>query len=240
MRVGKKGYQYEWPRPAVTVDVVLFTVAGQLQDLRLQVLLIRRDGEPQRGFWALPGGFVREMEDLPAAAARELEEETGVRGVYLEQVAAVGTPGRDPRGHTVTVVWMGLVAADRHQLAASGDAAAVRWFDASGPEPLPPLAFDHNTLLRQALEHLRRRVGESPLVFELLPRTFTLSELQALYEAILGRELDRRNFRRKLHELNFLKPVSQRRQGAHRPAQLYRFEPGAFRRHTARARQLPF
>jgi 8-oxo-dGTP diphosphatase len=240
MRVGKKRYEYEWPRPAVTVDVVLFTVTGQLQGLRLRVLLIRRDGEPQRGFWALPGGFVRQDEDLPAAAARELAEETGVHDVYLEQVAAVGTPGRDPRGHTVTVVWMGLVAADRHQLAASGDAAAVQWFDVAGPGPLPPLAFDHAELLQQALEHLRRRVGESPLAFELLPQKFTLSELQTLYEAILGRPLDRRNFRRKLHELDFLKPVPGTRQGPHRPAQLYRFEPGAFRRHAARARQLPF
>jgi 8-oxo-dGTP diphosphatase len=224
----------------VTVDVVLFTVTGEQQDLRLQVLLIRRDGEPQRAFWALPGGFVRQNEDLPMAAARELEEETGVREVYLEQVGAVGTPGRDPRGHTVTVVWMALVAADRHRLAASGDAAAAGWFDVAGPGPLPPLAFDHGELFQQALEHLRRQVGESPLAFELLPKTFTLSELQALYEAILGHDLDRRNFRRKVHELDFLKPVAGTRQGAHRPAQLYRFEPDAFRRHTVRARRLPF
>jgi 8-oxo-dGTP diphosphatase len=236
----KKGYEYEWPRPAVTVDMVLFTVTGELQQLRLQVLLIRRDGEPQRGSWALPGGFVREHEDLAAAAARELKEETGVCDVYLEQVGAVGTPGRDPRGHTVTVVYMGLVAADRHRLEASGDAAAARWFDLGGPEPLPPLAFDHSDILQQALEHLRRRVGESPLAFELLPETFTLSELQALYEAILGKEMDRRNFRRKLHELDFLQPVDGTRQGPHRPAQLYRFEPRAFARHTARQRQLPF
>jgi 8-oxo-dGTP diphosphatase len=241
MRVWKKRrYEYEWPRPAVTVDVVLFTVAGELHDLRLRVLLIRRDAEPQRGTWALPGGFVRQDEDLPAAAARELAEETGVRQVYLEQVGAVGTPGRDPRGHTVTVVYMGLVAADRHQLAASGDAAAASWWDVTGPEALPRLAFDHGELLRHALEHLRRRVGESPLAFELLPATFTLSELQALYEAILGRELDRRNFRRKLHELDFLEPVAGTRQGPHRPAQLYRFEAGAFERQLARERQLPF
>jgi 8-oxo-dGTP diphosphatase len=236
----KERYEYEWPRPALTVDMALFTVSGALQQLRLRVLLIRRDGEPYRGRWALPGGFVRENEDLPAAAARELAEETGVRDVYLEQVAAVGTPGRDPRGHTVTVLWMALVAADRHELAASGDAQTACWFDVAGAEPLPPLAFDHAELLRLAGEHLRRRVGESPLAFELLPENFTLSELQALYEAILGRELDRRNFRRKLHELEFLKPVKGTRQGPHRPAQLYRFEAGAFERHTARERQLPF
>jgi 8-oxo-dGTP diphosphatase len=222
----------------VTVDVVLFTVAGGLRDLRLQVLLIRRDGEPQRGSWALPGGFVREHEDLPDAAARELAEETGVRDVYLEQVGAVGTPGRDPRGHTVTVVWIGLVAADRHRLAASGDAAAVSWSDAGSS---PPLAFDHAALLKMALAHLRRRVVEAPLAFELLPDRFTLSELQALYEAILGRGLDRRNFRRKLGQLAFVRAAAgTRREGAHRPARLYRFEPGAFARHCPRGRQLPF
>jgi ADP-ribose pyrophosphatase YjhB (NUDIX family) len=237
----KKKYQYEWPRPAVTVDVVLFTVAGALQDLRLQVLLVRRDGEPQRGWWALPGGFVRENEDLPAAAARELEEETGVADVYLEQVTAVGTPGRDPRGHTVTVVWMGLVKGDRHKLAASGDASECGWFDVAGPGPLPKLAFDHAALLQAALDHLRRRVGEAPLCFELLPDEFTLSELQALLEAILGRTLDRRNFRRKVEEIGILAPVPDaRREGPHRPAQLYRFVPEAFAAHTAKARLLPF
>src|SRR5262249_52704986 len=116
---------YAWPRPAVTVDIVLFTVTGELQDLRLQVLLIQRDREPFLASWALPGGFVREQEDLKAAALRELEEETGVRDVFLEQVTAVGTPGRDPRGHTITVVYVALVPADRHRLAASGDARAA-------------------------------------------------------------------------------------------------------------------
>jgi 8-oxo-dGTP diphosphatase len=237
----KKTYQYEWPRPAVTVDVVLFTVVGALQEMRLQVLLVRRKGEPLRGWWALPGGFVRESEDLPDAAARELKEETGVTGAFLEQVTAVGTPGRDPRGHTVTVVWMGLVPGERHQLTASGDAAAVGWFDVAGPAALPRLAFDHAALLQAGLDHLRRRVSEAPLCFELLPEEFTLSELQALLEAILGRTLDRRNFRRKVEEIGILAPVPDaRREGAHRPAQLYRYVPAAFAAYTAKARLLPF
>src|SRR5438477_219965 len=117
----------------------------------------------------------------------------------------------------------------------------VAWFDVTGPGPLPPLAFDHADLLRAALGHLRDRVGEAPLCFELLPERFTLSELQALLEAILGRELDRRNFRRKVQELGFLEPVSgQRREGAHRPAQLYRFAPQQFDAYLGRRRALPF
>src|SRR4051794_41532192 len=144
---------YEWPRPALTVDIALFTVRGTLNGLRLEVLLIRRGGAPYKGRWALPGGFVREDEDLPDAAARELAEETGVRGAFLEQVGAVGTPGRDPRGHVVTVVWMGLVAGDRHRLSAAGDAAAARWFDVAGPGPLPPPALDHARPLAPAPQH---------------------------------------------------------------------------------------
>jgi 8-oxo-dGTP diphosphatase len=234
-------HTYEWPRPALTVDVALFTVRGTLNGLRLQVLLIRRGQPPFKGRWALPGGFVRPDEDLAAAAARELAEETGIREAVLEQVAAIGTPRRDPRGHTVTVVYVGLVAPDRHTLAATGDSAAAWWFDVNGPEPLPPLAFDHAELLRLSLEYLRRRVGEAPVCFELLPAEFTLSELQVLLEAILGRPLDRRNFRRKVQELGFLEGTGgARREGAHRPAALYRFVPEEFAKRAARERALPF
>jgi len=240
--MARRKYSYQWPRPAVTVDVALFTVAGALQHLRLRALLIQRGEEPWRGGWALPGGFVRENEDLGAAALRELQEETGVTQVFLEQVAAVGTPGRDPRGHVVTVLYMGLVAGDRHQLTSQGDAAAVRWFDVPGPTPLPPLAFDHAELLQKALAHLRRRLDESPtILFELLPERFTLSELQALAEAVLGQDLDRRNFRRKLKERDDLVPAEgTRRQGRHRPAQLYRFVRPQADRHPSRKPSLPF
>lgn len=232
---------YEWPRPAVTVDIVLFTVAGGLHDLRLQVLLVERDAEPFRGWWALPGGFVREEEDLYAAALRETAEETGVSDTFLEQMGTIGTPGRDPRGHVITVVYVALLAADRHQLRPAGDVRRACWYDVAGPAPLPPLAFDHADLLQQALDHLRRRLRETPVCFELLPKQFTLSELQTLCEVILGRPLDRRNFRRRVQELGFLAPVrGTRRLGAHRPAQLYRFIPKAFARHLAQLRTLPF
>jgi 8-oxo-dGTP diphosphatase len=231
-------YTYDWPHPAVAVDIALFTVVGALQSLRLQVLLIARREKPFQGQWALPGGFVRIDEDLPEAALRELAEETGVQEVYLEQVSAVGTPGRDTRERVITIVYVGLVAGDRHQLRPTCDATDARWFDVN---QLPPLAFDHGELLRMALEHLRRRVGEAPVGFELLPETFTLSELQTLMETIIGEPLDRRNFRRKVLELGFLEPVKGRRRiGAHRPAQLYRFVPRAFSKLMGRTRVLPF
>jgi 8-oxo-dGTP diphosphatase len=238
--MAKGKYCYEWPRPGVTVDIALFTVSGALNDLRLQVLLIERDEKPWRGMWALPGGFVRENEDLDAAALRELHEETGIEEATLEQVEAVGTPGRDTRGHIITVVYVGLTEGGRHELKPRGDARAARWFDVSGPVPLPDLAFDHGDLLQRALRHLRRRLGEAPICFELLPETFTLSELQALTEAILGQTLDRRNFRRKVQEQGFITPAQgMRRQGGHRPAQLYRFVPEQFARHPRRPRTMP-
>jgi 8-oxo-dGTP diphosphatase len=138
----------------------------------------------------------------------------------------------------VTVVWVGLVPGDRCALRASGDAARAAWHDVAR---LPPLAFDHQALLEQALEHLRRRLAEAPVCFELLPETFTLSELQALVETILGRPMDRRNFRRKVRELGLVdEAAGVRQEGAHRPAQLFRFVPEAFRRYRSRERELPF
>jgi 8-oxo-dGTP diphosphatase len=228
-------FRYDYPRPAVTVDIALFTVAGTLQHLRLQTLLIQRGEAPFAGMWALPGGFVRENEDLADAAARELAEETGLDDALLEPFAAVGTPGRDPRGHTVTIVHVGLVRGDT-ALHPSGDARAARWWDMTS---LPELAFDHARLLRDALTHLRRRIGEAPLMFALLPETFTLSEFQALLEAILGRPVDRRNFRRRVQELGLVADTGEtRREGAHRPAALYRGVPNAY--DALRERELPF
>jgi 8-oxo-dGTP diphosphatase len=231
-------YTYEYPHPAVAVDIALFTVAGELQSLRLQILLIARKEKPFRGLWGLPGGFVRIKEDLHEAAIRELAQDTGVRDVYLEQVAAVGTPDRDSRERVITIVYVGLVAGDKHPAHPAGSATEVRWFDV---DELPTLAFDHGKLLELALEHLRRRVAEAPICFELLPAEFTLSELQALMEAILGRSLDRRNFRRKVAELGLVQPVKgSLRIGQHRPAQLFRFVPRAFSQFQERERALPF
>lgn len=203
------------PNASVTADVVVFTV----RDGVLQVLLVRRARPPFEGRWALPGGFVEEGETLEAAARRELEEETGLRDVYLEQLYTFGDPGRDPRGRAVTVAYTALIRPA--PIRPSSDAAEAGWFPAARP---PRLAFDHDRILRTALARLRARLSYTTVGFQLLPDRFTLPEIQRLYEAILGRRLDKRNFRRKLLSLGLLQPRREKRaEGAHRPARLYSF-----------------
>lgn len=200
----------------VTVDLVIFTV----REHELQVLLVERGLPPFEGRWALPGGFIRKGESLEHAALRELEEETGVRDLYLEQLFTFGDPERDPRGRVVTVAYYALIAADRAPLVASTDARAARWWPVAEH---PRLAFDHERILAYALERLRNKLEYTTVGFQLLPRRFTLTELQRVYEAILGRPLDKRNFRRKLALLGILKPVKERRRERGRPAQLFEF-----------------
>ncbi len=185
----------------------------------LEVLLVRRARPPFRGRWALPGGFVEPDEALDEAARRELEEETGICGVYLEQLYTFGDPGRDPRGRAVTVAYWALVREAEPRPAS--DAAEAAWFPADRP---PPLAFDHAGILRTALRRLRAKLSYTTVGFQLLPERFTLSDLQGLYETILGRRLDKRNFRRKVLSLGLLESLkSVRAEGAHRPARLYSF-----------------
>ena len=200
----------------VTVDLVIFTIREQ----QLHVLLIERGVPPFAGRWALPGGFIREGETLEHAALRELQEETGVRDVYLEQLFTFGDPGRDPRGRVVTVAYYALIAADKAPLVARTDARAARWWPVANH---PALAFDHERILAYAVERLRNKLEYTTVGFQLLPRRFTLTELQQVYEAILGRSLDKRNFRRKLALLGLLKPSKERRHERGRPAQLFEF-----------------
>jgi len=202
----------------VAVDLVIFTV----REGALQVLLIERGVPPFKGQWALPGGFILERETLEEAARRELEEETGLRDVYLEQLYTLGDPDRDPRGRTISVAYYALTPPA--PLRASTDAAKAAWHPAARP---PKLAFDHAKILRTGLERLRAKLGYSTVGFQLLPKQFTLTELQALYEAILERPLDKRNFRKKVLSLDLLKSEGQKRAaGAHRPARLYSFALG--------------
>lgn len=217
----------------VTVDVVMFTI----RDERLQVLLVRRGIPPFAGQWAIPGGFVLEGESLDAAAARELQEETGVRDVYLEQLYTFGDPGRDPRGRVVTVAYFALIRSDQ-ELAAGTDAAEARWWPADAP---PPLAFDHDRILAYAIERLRNKLEYTTVGFQLLPERFTLGALQAAYEAVLGRPLDKRNFRRKLELLDILVPLAEHRSaGRARPARLYRFSATRFEKLRDKGILFPF
>jgi 8-oxo-dGTP diphosphatase len=217
----------------VTVDVVIFSI----RDGALQVLLVRRKYEPFAGAWAIPGGFVLPDEDLEQAALRELREETGVEHVYLEQLYSFGDPKRDPRGRVITVAYFALVSADR-ALHAGTDAADARWF-ATGE--LPELAFDHGRILDYSLERLRNKLEYTSVGFQLLPEKFTLSELQQVYEVILGRRLDKRNFRRKIALLKVVTPLKElRRQGVSRPARLFRFTAARFEKLKDKGILFPF
>ncbi len=209
-------YNYNFPHPAVTTDIVLFTV----RDGALNLLLVRRARAPFAGAWALPGGFVRPQEDLDTCALRELREETGIRDVYLEQLYTFGDPDRDPRERVITVAYYALVASDGLELRASTDAEAAQWhaFDA-----LPKLAFDHARIVRLAHERLAAKSRYSTLAFQFLPRDFTLNELQAVYETILQKPIDNRNFRKWIRDTGVVSDTGEVRRGMrHRPARLYR------------------
>ena len=216
----------------VTVDIVIFTI----QEGVLKVLLVKRLIEPFIGQFAIPGGFVLEDEDLEQAAVRELREETGVSDVYLEQLYSFGKPDRDPRGRVVTIAYFALISADR-KLKAGSDAAEAAWF---AIDDLPPLAFDHATILNYALERLRNKLEYTTVGFQLLPEKFTLTELQEVYGAILGKKLDKRNFRRKMSVLKILKPLPEYRRGGQRPAQLYRFVATRFEKLKDKGILFPF
>jgi 8-oxo-dGTP diphosphatase len=208
-------------RPAVSVDVVIFS----LREDDLKALLIRRAALPYKGKWAIPGGFVRPGESLDDAAKRELEEETGLRDVYLEQLYTFGAPKRDPRGRIITVAYFALVAAGV-TARAGDDAAEAAWHSMSA---LPDLAFDHDEILGYALRRLRYKLEYTAVGFELLPNEFTLTELQTAYETVLGEKLDKRNFRRRIREAGILAETSKYREGEGqgRPARLYRYRKNA-------------
>lgn len=209
-------YTYETPHPAVTVDIVIFTI----RDKQLKRLLIRRAYKPYKGKWALPGGFINIHEDLDAAARRELKEETGVSCVYLEQLYTFGAPKRDPRERVITVTYYALIPSDKIQLQAATDAEAVGWF---GLDELPKLAFDHLDILKMAHERLLAKLDYSTLAFQFLPETFTLFELQNIYEIIYQEELDKRNFRKWILGLGQIEETGKKSKGgAHRPAMLYK------------------
>jgi 8-oxo-dGTP diphosphatase len=205
-------YCYRYPHPAVTTDCVIFGFDG----IRLKVLLIQRGLDPFKGQWAFPGGFLQMDETAEEGAARELHEETGMTGAFIEQLQAFSSVKRDPRERVITIAFYALVKIS--EVRGGDDAAQARWFDIDN---VPSLAFDHDMILRVATARLKEKIHFEPIGFELLPSIFTMTELQNLYEAILGVKFDRRNFYKKIISLRLLIPETP--EGERKPRRLIRY-----------------
>lgn len=208
-------YCYKYPHPAVTTDCVIFGFNGE----RLQVLLIERGIEPFKGRWAFPGGFLKMDETAEEGAKRELKEETGLENAYIQQLHTFSAPNRDPRERVITIAYYALIKI--LEVKGGDDAASARWFPL---DEIPPLAFDHDYILRMATQRLREQIHFQPIGFELLPEKFTIRELQSLYEAILGINFDRRNFAKKMLHLEILTELDETVwRTPKRKARLYKF-----------------
>jgi 8-oxo-dGTP diphosphatase len=206
----------------LTVDIVLF---GYVEK-DLKILLVRRKYAPYENQWALPGGFVSDDESVDQAVVRELAEETGVSGVYLEQLYTFGEVSRDPRERIVSVSYYGLVSPDKFELVADTDAADAKWFSVAS---LPTLAFDHSDIIRVAHERLRGKVRYQPIGFELLPEKFPFSAIHELYQTILERPVDRRNLKKRLRFYGILDELDEKQENVpHRAGHLFSFNRARF------------
>lgn len=211
----EKTYTYKYPHPSVTTDCVIFGFDGT----KLQVLLIERGIEPYKGRWAFPGGFLNPDETAEEGALRELQEETGLTGAYIEQFHTFTDPHRDPRERVITIAYYALVRLQ--EVRGGDDAAKAQWF---ALDEVPQLAFDHDRILREAVKRLRERIHFKPVGFELLPEKFTMKELQTLYEAILDVKFDRRNFSKKMLHFDLLTDLGETiNPSAKRDAKLFSF-----------------
>jgi 8-oxo-dGTP diphosphatase len=209
-------YTYEYPHPAVTTDAIIFTI----RDEQLKLLLIRRGEPPFKGSWAFPGGFIEMDEDLESGVRRELQEETGLTDVDLEQLYTFGDPNRDPRERVITVAYYALVPTDHVVLNAADDADAADWFSM---DDLPPLAFDHDDILAMAYERLCARLDDSTIALQFMPDEFTLTELQRVYEVILRKALYKQDFRKQIAARGQIKATGRKRgDGSRRPVALYK------------------
>ena len=228
----KGTYTYDYPRPAVTTDCVIFGYDGK----ELKVLLIERGIEPFKGCWAFPGGFLNMDEDALAGARRELKEETGLENAFIEQFHTFSEPGRDPRGRVITIAHYALVKIQ--EVEGGDDAAQARWFPIG---EVPPLAFDHDRILRMAMSRLKEKIHFEPVGFELLPDVFTMPQLQNLYESILEVHFDRRNFASKMLKLGILEDTGDRPAGASsRIPVSYRFNKEKYNELKAKGFRLEF
>lgn len=211
-------YIYEYPRPAVTTDCVIFG----FDEGELKVLLIERGIEPFSGKWALPGGFISMDEDAETCARRILEKETGLKDIFMEQLYTFSSTERDPRYRVISIAYFALVKRNDYNAVAGLDTNTVQWFDL---EDVPELAFDHKEILDMAKERLKGKIKYQPIGFELLPDKFTLPDLHQLYETVLQEALDRRNFRKKMLSFNLLIDTGELQRGAqNRAPKLYQFD----------------
>lgn len=203
----------------VAVDAVVF---GYNSREGLSILLIKRDIDPFKNCWALPGGLVLNDESLEAAAKRELKEETGITLNYLEQLYSFGEPGRDPRNRVVSITYYGLVRPETFELKASTDANDAKWFNIKS---LPSLSFDHDKIIKEAIQRLKGKIIYEPIGFELLDQRFPFSDLEKLYMTVLDRDIDRRNFKKKIMKFGFLEETNEKQklEGAGRPGNLFTF-----------------
>lgn len=225
-------YKYKYPHPSVTTDCVIFGFDGN----GLKVLLVERGIEPYKGKWAFPGGFLRITESAEQGALRELREETGLTGAYIKQFHTFSEPDRDPRERVITIAYYALV---RMQDVNGGDDAAHAQWWAMGD--VPSLAFDHDMILRLALQELRRQIHFEPIGFELLPEKFTMSALQQLYEAILDVKFDRRNFYKKMLHLGLLTQLDETdNEPGKRNAFLYSFNRSSYEEMKRKGFRLEF
>ncbi|SHI49092.1 8-oxo-dGTP diphosphatase [Mesonia phycicola] len=203
----------------LTVDAVVFGYEAKTETI--SVLLVKRKYKPFQGKWALPGGFVLQEESLEDAVERELNEETGLQINYLEQLYTFGQPERDPRSRVVSVAYFGLIKPSNFKIAAATDAEDVQWFKTT---ELPKLSFDHDKILKLAIARLKGKITYEPIGFQLLDNKFPFSDLEKLYTTLLGRTIDRRNFRKKILSLNILDELDEKiSRGSGRPANLFKF-----------------
>lgn len=203
-----------------SVDCVLFGFDGK----ELKILLIERNEEPYKDWWALPGNIVGSNESLDQSAERILFELTGLSGIYMEQYYAFGDPGRHPQGRVITLAYFALIrlGSDEHLKPQISYAKGAKW---TSIDKLPKLAFDHRQIYDKGLEKIKRRINHQPIAFELLSEKFTLTQLQNVYELILGKKLDKRNFRKKIISFGVLKELNEKQKGvSYRAATLYRFD----------------
>lgn len=215
-------YYSKNPKFYISVDCIIFGFSGG----ELSLLLLKRNFEPARGEWSLMGGFVQENESVDDAAKRVLAELTGLDEVYMEQVGAFGNVHRDPGGRVVSIAYYALVNINEY------DRELVRQHNAFwiNINELPPLIFDHSDMVEKARALMQQKASTKPIGFNLLPSLFTLSQLQSLYEAIYGEPLDKRNFRKRVAEMNYIEKTDKiDKTGSKRGAALYQFNENAYK-----------